>query len=143
MTKGQNLLWQVDEVGVVRSWHFRSGYESTSGSWRLFLNLSAIVAHGAAHASAAALHVADAFPLEAPFCDFVGHCDRLCAYNDLSTIALAIMRQVFSPHLFLGAHEFAHCDIDLTDGIVITTTVTINEDKSVLLHLFEEVGQSE
>ena len=63
--------------------------------------------------------------------------------DDLATIALTTFEQVSCPGLFESSHKFAHSGLDLTNGVVIAVTITINHDKFVVLHLFKEVWHFE
>lgn len=139
LTKGNNLLREINIGWVVFAWDLGSRYECTTRTRHLFLNLTAIVTHRSTHSSTTSLEIFDIGPFETPLGNFIWLSHSLGAYNDLTTSSFAFMSQVFGPDLFFGSHQLSHCYIDLADWIKVLSAITIDDHKSKLLDFLKVV----
>ena len=137
------MLWHIDHWGVIDAWDPDSGYKSAIVPGGLFQNLAAIIALSPAHASAAPLHRTHPVPPQTPLRNLIGLLHSTGPHNDLAPIRLTLMHQISRPGLLLGAHQFAHGDLNLADRIVVATPIAIYHHKLVILHFLKVVCEGE
>ena len=96
-----------------------------------------------AHAQKATLKAVNILKPEFKFSNFVGLLNGLSPDDNLAPVTLSLISEILSIGLCSGSHKFSHSDDDFTDGVKITPTISVDQQKFELLHFLEVISHLE